>query len=142
MTYSWSGCATGAAKAATCSVNALSSFTATVTVSDGHAHTSQASVAVAGINNPPTISNCHPFSNPMTAKAGGQFDFKGGDPDGDPWTATLGVTGTCKTNTHECDESRGFCNLQTLSAGECNGTITIKDPWNATVSCTSSADVQ
>jgi hypothetical protein len=54
LTYQWSGCADGTARAATCPVDRLGQFVAIVTVSDGQGHSVDAEKAIEGVNAAPT----------------------------------------------------------------------------------------
>lgn len=57
LTYSWSGCASGTNTAAQCSIDGLSTYTATVTVSDGRGGVATASASATGTNAKP-IPQC------------------------------------------------------------------------------------
>jgi hypothetical protein len=50
LAYSWSGCASGSSATAQCSIGGLSSYTATVTVSDGRGGVATASASATGTN--------------------------------------------------------------------------------------------
>jgi len=54
LSYRWSGCASGTARTAPCSVDQLADFTAMVTISDGHGHDVTAAKTVRGVNATPT----------------------------------------------------------------------------------------
>ena len=119
LTFTWQGCAAGAAATSSCSVSSLAGFTATVTVSDPKGATATASVTMQGTNSAPSISGlsagkpCHPNCNV-------DFVASASDPDGDPLTYNWGG---CATGT----DSHGTCSL--TDSGTFGASVTVSDGW-------------
>ncbi len=127
LSYTWSGCATGTSALATCSVPSLSAVTAASTVADGRGGVTSASATVTGVNAAPTCTTpggtiC---SKPYCSIV---FTFKPSDSDADSVSATC--ANALSTNGTKCTYEG------TASGGVKTGTITVKDSWGATGTCT------
>ena len=89
ITYSWSGCATGTAATAVCSLTTVGEISAMVTVQDVHGGSSSLGVILEGTNGPPDVRGGQILRGFTQAR----FVATASDPDGDH--LTCGWEGTC-----------------------------------------------
>ena len=90
LTYAWSGCATGSASTAVCTIKDPGVVVATVAVSDGHGHTVSASASGEGEpepNRPPSVAVVFPAGTACAPSPGSPCAIEVlaqvTDPDGD-----------------------------------------------------------
>ena len=149
LTYAWSGCATGSAARATCTVDRLGEVTAIIDVSDGRGHTVRRVIAPAGVNHPPSLS-----LTPIVWESDGSFELFGAlsDPDEGmlcggglagpcPYLVSATAAGDCRpslTFTCGCLGGADVIASKTSPSGTCSLTIAIKDSWGLTASTTKS----
>jgi len=143
LTYNWSGCAAGTAPTALCTVTQPGQVTASVEVSDGHAHTVTASAVGEGTNHPPVVylsGFFRPGNATSTLKAYGSiYDPEEGDLCGGglfgpcPYLQSITVSGDCLTNRYGfvcgCMAGVEFDVFSTASSGTCSASISVKDSW-------------
>jgi hypothetical protein len=134
LQYSWSGCATGNAERAVCSVASPGQVTAAVTVDDGQGHAVSASGLGIGVNRLPDVSIGH------VVAVGGEIDLLGTvvDPEdgtlcGAQYCGGVETTGACGTASIACSCLAGLeVRIARAGAtGACTVAIEVKDKWGA-----------
>jgi hypothetical protein len=140
LTYSWSGCATGTSKTASCSVPTVGPRTATVTVSDGYGHFTSGTATATGINSAPTVL-C-PGNYTVKYNTVVTSSLYGSDPDGDAVTCSATVrAGSSDNQAVIYDADCGAVTVQACSynsgTAQCYNVIavTVRDSFGATGSC-------
>ena len=125
LMYAWSGCATGTAATAVCTIKDPGTVAATVAVDDGHGHTVSASAPGEGDsepNRPPSVRVVFPAGTQCVLSAGSPCTLdvaaQASDPDGDTlrysWSGCAGGS-----------SDRAQC---TVSApGPATATVTVDD---------------
>jgi hypothetical protein len=123
VTYLWTGCASGTANIATCSLATVGDITAAVVVSDGRGGVASASALATGTNRPPVIMG----GGDIVARAA-RFNVFYDDPDGDAlacgWVGYCQCTGSIQSFNLDCVLPPG------LSA--CVEHFSCTDPFGAT----------
>ena len=140
LTYSWSGCASGSGTRATCSIDAVQTFTARVTVRDGSGGSAQASGTALGVNLPPNVRVGGPpspaLSNTFYPTAGNQPDDPEEDADPNQLCTHASVTahGPCRAVLAQCGGVGDVfdVDITTLAGpGTCTLEAKVSDPWGA-----------
>jgi hypothetical protein len=133
LTYSWSGCATGDASKAVCTIKDPGTATATVAVDDGHGHHVTASASAEGEREPenaaPSVAVVFPAGNQCTPSPGTpcvlDVAAQALDPDDDPLTYSWSGCATGNTERARC---------RVASPGEATATVTVDDGQGHAVS--------
>jgi hypothetical protein len=142
LTYAWSGCASGTEKVATCTIDAIREFTATVKVKDGQGGSDTASGTAQGVNQPPRVrfGGARP---PDPAPSHSVYTIVGAQPtdpedDADPNSlcghASVTYSGPCWAKLFLCGGvADGFdVDIKTLAGpGTCVLEARVEDPWGA-----------
>jgi hypothetical protein len=140
LTYAWSGCASGTGTTATCSVDAIRTFTARVTVRDGRGESANASATATGVNLPPNVRVGGPtspaLSNTFYPMAGNQPDDPEEDADPNQLCDHASVTahGPCRAVLADCGGVGDVfdVDITTLAGpGTCTLEARVSDPWGA-----------
>ncbi|HEY7411841.1 MAG TPA: hypothetical protein VII13_13935, partial [Vicinamibacteria bacterium] len=146
----WAGCASGTGSQATCVVDAIRSFEATVTVRDGRGGLVLARGEARGSNEAPALEaagSCHSYTGcaapacapPLAAQAsaGCTWALNGvrQDAEGDGWScAGVSVSGQCQGGgVYECGGAADAVSLdfRTLERGTCTVAVVLEDGWGA-----------
>jgi hypothetical protein len=135
LKYDWSGCAGGTAARATCVVERPGPVTASVAVTDDHAHTASSGVSGtgAGTNHPPGVQ----IGGIWVSPTGRGFELLGyvDDPDeslcGREYCVSATASGACGSAHLECTCLAGLDAFvsRTAASGVCTVTFTVKDSW-------------
>lgn len=134
LSFAWSGCAAGASRQATCTVDRPGPVVAAVDVSDGHGHTVRGTASGGGTNQPPGVQilSVTPIDN-----VGAELFFSVIDPDegflcGKECCEPAAVSGACRpTVALNCSCLSGLTAevWWTASSGMCTVTFSVKDSW-------------
>lgn len=147
--YSWSGCASGSAPRATCTIDRPGTVAASVEVSDDHGHTVSGSISATGANQPPNVQIGHAILLP----SGLTIDLLGNvnDPDegtlcGRQYCVSAVASGACGGGAPVALDCTCLGGLEaqvkyTAAAGTCNVTFTLQDSWGQIGTPTYSFDV-
>lgn len=136
--YVWSGCATGTAAHAVCTVERPGPVVATVAVSDEHGHTvrQEATGAGGGVNHPPGLQIgyiAHVGAGPVLELLGNVFDVdEQGETCGSQYCVSVTAAGACRSSdTLHCSCLAGLSTevIPTAASGVCTVTFTLKDSW-------------
>jgi hypothetical protein len=167
LSYGWSGCATGSASTATCTISEPGSFPCTVTVTDSKGGSVTGSATVQGTNEAPTQSNscwhggvdagCVSatsfLANQACAGDALTYRFVAADPDDpEPWNSlsstctatsqTPGACTVCQCWLYNAGTMRFFVEFGTRAAGTCTLAVTVTDDWGAATTVTPSVTVK
>jgi len=124
LSYVWTGCASGTGRSASCQVDGVGTFTATVVVSDGKGGVTTASGFAEGTNAPPVVSGGMTFHS-----ARARFNVSYGDSDDDASSLVCGWIGDC-----QCTGSNQSFNLDCVlpsTASSCFERFSCTDPFGA-----------
>lgn len=134
---SWSGCASGSAPNATCTVTGLSTFTATATANDGWT-TASGGVNATGVNQTPVVT-CD-FSVAMPNGSNGQLTWHVNDDDGEPQHSCPITVVQPSQGTQILVDGEGcyYVDARSELCDICWGYIKMRvtDPWGAFHECT------
>jgi endonuclease/exonuclease/phosphatase family metal-dependent hydrolase len=140
LTYVWSGCTSGSGATAFCTINDLTTRSATVQVSDGRGGMAQASVAVTGTNSPPScVANGGQGMTLYNLTWSGNIPLTISDPDDVVPTCSgvgsdashrisIGPYSRCKTEPTEFRVRPACANMPTAA----NLLIRVSDSWTTT----------
>src|SRR5262249_8111532 len=127
LTYEWTGCASGSGTSASCDVDTVGTFTATVVVSDGRGGVTTASASVEGTNRPPVVSGGF-----RVGASRARFNVSYSDPDDPTNSLVCGWLGDC-----QCTGSVQSYNLDCAlpaGLGSCFQRFSCTDPFGASAS--------
>lgn len=140
LRYSWSGCAAGTEKTASCVVLRPGDVAVSVRVTDDRGEYGDASAAATGTNQPPvaTITDSVLWESWYPATGGGSFevDGYGRDPEDvggsfcGPPTRTVTAAGICTNGYARCLlGALDIGAIKTAPSGQCELTFTVFDEW-------------
>lgn len=151
LRYSWSGCAAGTEKIASCVVLRPGDVAVSVRVTDDRGEVGEATTMATGTNQPPvaTITDFVLWESWYPASGGGSFEVSAriADPER-PTTSDCGPNGgsstTAVTASGICTTAYARCfagtldvgAIKTAPSGECTFAMTAKDEWGATTTTT------
>ena len=152
LSYGWSGCASGAARTATCVVLRPGDVAVSVRVTDDRGEFGDATAMATGTNQPPTvvITDAVMWESWYPESGGGSFEVSGRilDPE-QPTTSDCGpnggrgvtvtASGICTTGYHRCFVGTlDLGAIKTASSGMCTLTFTAPDEWGLSSTVTKS----
>ena len=147
VAYQWSGCASGSAREAGCTIDRPGPLTVTIEVRHRDGRTARAAAQLEGLNRSPVISvgNVSPTPNSMEVTLLGLVS----DPDefiNNQRSCEASVTGACRPDVHVLHCGEGMFGLEvavhrTATAGTCTVAITAKDSWDLRTTVETTFDI-
>jgi hypothetical protein len=158
LSYRWSGCATGSASTATCTISEPGGFPCTVTVTDGKGGSATGSRTVEGTNAAPAQTSgcwnagygCNATELWAWTASAGEYRFLGEDSDDpEPWSSlTCSAVSQTPSNCtvrrcylYNAASVRFFVEFDTRGPGTCMLAVTVTDDWGATTTANPSIPV-